>query len=102
MGHRWLCSKTISVSSHLLELYFVGGGLAGALHCMKWFGMSCDLDPSHIKEAFEIASLHTHTPKLDVIQCLEKKLGYEFKVKGLLAGVDGWLPEIVVGIWICR
>ncbi|GJZ61984.1 hypothetical protein Tco_0618121 [Tanacetum coccineum] len=79
--------------------------LVGALFCgwwiswcssyMKWFGMSCDLDPSHIKEAFEIASLHTHTLKLDVIQCLEKKLGYEFKVKGLLAGVDGWLPEIV-------
>ncbi|GJU19032.1 putative ribonuclease H-like domain-containing protein [Tanacetum coccineum] len=51
---------------------------------MKWLGMSCELDPSHVKETLEIASLHTYTPKLDVIQCLEKKLGYEYKVKGLL------------------
>nr|GEX89613.1 endoribonuclease Dicer homolog 3a isoform X1 [Tanacetum cinerariifolium]GEX93376.1 endoribonuclease Dicer homolog 3a isoform X1 [Tanacetum cinerariifolium] len=85
MGHRWLWSKTVSdCVESLVGAYFVGGGLAGALHCMKWLGMSCELDPSRVKEALEIASLHTHTPKLDVIQCLEKKLGYEFKVKGLL------------------
>ncbi|PWA49555.1 Argonaute/Dicer protein, PAZ [Artemisia annua] len=80
MGHRWLSSKTVSdCVESLVGAYFVGGGLAGALHCMKWLGMSCELDPSRVNEALEIASLHTNTPKHDVIQCLEKKLGYEFK-----------------------
>lgn len=85
MGHRWLGSKTVSdCVEALVGAYYVGGGLTGALHCMRWLGVSCELEPSRIKEAIEIASLHTYIPKLDVIESLEKKLGYEFVVKGLL------------------
>ncbi|XP_076938556.1 endoribonuclease Dicer homolog 3-like isoform X2 [Bidens hawaiensis] len=85
MGHRWLGSKTISdCVEALVGAYFVGGGLTGGLHCMKWLGISCDLDSSRVDEAIKIASLHSYTPKLDVIQSLEAKLGYEFVVKGLL------------------
>ncbi|KAK9079342.1 hypothetical protein SSX86_001013 [Deinandra increscens subsp. villosa] len=85
MGHRWLGSKTISdCVEALVGAYFVDGGLTGALHCMKWFGISCELDPSRVYEAIKIASLHVYTPKLDVLQSLESKLGYEFSVKGLL------------------
>ncbi|KAK1429456.1 hypothetical protein QVD17_11665 [Tagetes erecta] len=84
-GHRWLGSKTISdCVEALIGAYFVDGGLPGALHCMKWLGISCELDPSRVNEAIKIASLHTYTPKLDVLQSLESKLGYEFVVKGLL------------------
>ncbi|KAL8236785.1 hypothetical protein R6Q59_017866 [Mikania micrantha] len=85
MGHRWLCSKTISdCVEALVGAYFVGGGLTGALHCMKWLGISCELDPSRVYEAIKIASLHAYTPKLEALQSLESKLGYEFAVKGLL------------------
>ncbi|KAF5804663.1 putative ribonuclease III post-transcriptional gene silencing PAZ-Argonaute family [Helianthus annuus] len=85
MGHRWLGSKTISdCVEALVGAYFVGGGLTGALHCIKWLGISCELDPSHVIEAIINASLHVYTPKLDVLRGLESKLGYEFAVKGLL------------------
>ncbi|KAJ9548492.1 hypothetical protein OSB04_021035 [Centaurea solstitialis] len=55
-----------------------------AIRCMKWLGVTCELDESRIDEAVRIASLHTLTPKLNVIESLESKLGYEFQVKGLL------------------
>ncbi|KAI3822542.1 hypothetical protein L1987_10133 [Smallanthus sonchifolius] len=85
MGHRWLCSKTISdCVEALVGAYFVSGGLTAALHCMKWLGINCELDPSLVNEAIKTASLHAYTPKLDVLQSLESKLGYEFVVKGLL------------------
>ncbi|KAJ0848787.1 putative ribonuclease III [Helianthus annuus] len=85
MGHRWLGSKTVSdCVEALVGAYFVDGGLTGALHCMKWLGISCELDSSRVDEAIKIASLHVYTPKLDVLQGLESKLGYEFVVKGLL------------------
>lgn len=85
LGHRWLGSKTISdCVEALVGAYYVDGGLTGAIHCMNWLGISCELNPSRITEAIEIASLHTYTPKIDVIQTIEKKLGYEFGVKGLL------------------
>ncbi|KAL8216944.1 hypothetical protein R6Q57_023781 [Mikania cordata] len=84
-GHRWLGSKSISdCVEALVGAYFVAGGLTGALHCMKWLGINCELDPSRVNEAIQIASLHTYSPKLDVLQGLESKLGYEFVVKGLL------------------
>ncbi|KAI3514025.1 hypothetical protein L1887_12341 [Cichorium endivia] len=85
VGHRWMGSKTVSdCVEALVGAYYVGGGLTGALHCMKWLGISCELHPSLINEAINIASLHTYTPKLDVIESLESKIGYEFVVKGLL------------------
>ncbi|KAI3801548.1 hypothetical protein L1987_29656 [Smallanthus sonchifolius] len=85
LGHRWLGSKTISdCVEALVGAYFVGGGLTGALHCMKWLGISCELNPSRVSEAIKIASLHTYTPKLDALQSLESNIGYKFAVKGLL------------------
>ncbi|XP_071696759.1 endoribonuclease Dicer homolog 3 [Rutidosis leptorrhynchoides] len=85
MGHRWLVSKTVSdCVEALVGAYYVGGGLTGALHCMRWLGVSCELEPSRINEAIELASLNTYTPKLDVIQTLEQKLRYVFNCKGLL------------------
>nr|XP_043619633.1 endoribonuclease Dicer homolog 3-like [Erigeron canadensis] len=84
-GHRWLSSKTVSdCVEGLVAAYYVGKGLIGALHCMKWLGVCCDLDPSRINEAIEIAALHSYTPKLDIIHSVESKLEYEFEAKGLL------------------
>ncbi|XP_076918654.1 endoribonuclease Dicer homolog 3-like [Bidens hawaiensis] len=85
MGHRWLVSKTISdCVEALVGAYFMGGGLNAALHFMNWMGISCELHPSRVNEAHRIASLHAYTPKLDVLQSVESKLGYTFAVKGLL------------------
>lgn len=63
---------------------YVEGGLIGAIHCMKWLGVTCEIDPSRITESIETASLHAYAPKFDAIQSLESKIGYEFVVKGLL------------------
>ncbi|KAL7588569.1 hypothetical protein Lser_V15G38263 [Lactuca serriola] len=85
VGHRWMGSKTVSdCVEALVGAYYVEAGLTGALHCMKWLGLSCELDESRINEAIKMASLHAYTPKLDVLECVESKIGYEFVVKGLL------------------
>ncbi|GJW78864.1 endoribonuclease Dicer homolog 3a isoform X1 [Tanacetum coccineum] len=85
LGHRWLGSKTISdCVEALVGAYYVDGGLTGAIHCMNWLGISCELNPSRITEAIKIASLYTYTPRKDVLQTIEEKLGYEFGEKGLL------------------
>ncbi|KAK9055311.1 hypothetical protein SSX86_026393 [Deinandra increscens subsp. villosa] len=68
----------------LVGAYLVGSGMTAALHCMKWLGISCELNPSRVNEAIKSASLHSYTPKLDVLQTVESKLGYEFSAKGLL------------------
>ncbi|OWM84088.1 hypothetical protein CDL15_Pgr009335 [Punica granatum] len=85
-GHRWLISKTISdCLEALIGAYYVAGGLVGALHLMKWFGMEVELDPSSVVEAINSASLHSSVPKTaNEIAALESKIGYEFFVKGLL------------------
>ncbi|KAI3687844.1 hypothetical protein L1987_81547 [Smallanthus sonchifolius] len=102
MGHRWLGSKTISdCVEALVGAYFVSGGLAAALHCMKWLGINCELDPSLVIEAIKTASLHSYTPKLDVLQSLESKLGYEFVVKGLLLEAITHASNQVQGVGYC-
>ncbi|KAL4571164.1 hypothetical protein LXL04_017915 [Taraxacum kok-saghyz] len=85
LGHRWMGSKTIAdCVEALVGAYYVGGGLTAAIHCIKWLGLNCELNPLSINEAIQIASFHTYIPKLDVLQCIEAKIGYEFGVKGLL------------------
>ncbi|KAI3514031.1 hypothetical protein L1887_12347 [Cichorium endivia] len=102
LGHRWMGSKTVSdCVEALVGAYYVGGGLTGALHCMKWLGISCELDPSCINEAINIASLHAYTPKLDVLECLESKIGYEFVVKGLLLEAITHASDQEQGVGYC-
>lgn len=102
LGHRWIGSKTVSdCVEALVGAYYVGGGLTGALHCMKWLGISCELDPSRINEAIQIASLHAYTPKLDVLECLESKIGYEFVVKGLLLEAITHASDQEQGVGYC-
>lgn len=84
-GHRWILSKTIAdCVEALIGAYYVGGGLAASLHVMKWLGIGSELEPSMVDEAITAASLHTYTPKVNEIESVEKKIGYEFSVKGLL------------------
>ncbi|MED6203666.1 helicase [Stylosanthes scabra] len=101
-GHRWMCSKTISdCVEALIGAYYVGGGLTAALHIMKWLGIDSELEPSLVDEAIAAASLHTCVPKLDEIATLEKKIGYEFSVKGLLLEAMTHLSEAELGIGCC-
>lgn len=59
VGHRWMGSKTVSdCVEALVGAYYVEAGLTGALHCMKWLGLSCELDESLINEAIKMASFH--------------------------------------------
>ncbi|CAI9094529.1 OLC1v1030287C1 [Oldenlandia corymbosa var. corymbosa] len=84
-GHRWMGSKTISdCVEALIGACYVGGGLIAALDLMKWIGIDAATDPALVQEAIEIASLHLYVPKFKDIEILEGKLGYEFRVKGIL------------------
>ncbi|XP_024966955.1 endoribonuclease Dicer homolog 3a isoform X2 [Cynara cardunculus var. scolymus] len=102
MGHRWMGSKTISdCVEALIGAYYVAGGLTGAICCMKWLSVSCELDESRIDEAVRIASLHKFAPKLNVIKNLESKLGYEFRVKGLLLEAITHASDQEQGVGYC-
>lgn len=102
MGHRWMGSKTISdCVEALVGAHYVGGGLISAIHCMRWLGVGCELVESRIDEAVRIASLHTFTPKLNVIESLESKLGYEFRVKGLLLEAITHASDQEQGVGYC-
>ncbi|KAK4785139.1 hypothetical protein SAY86_001828 [Trapa natans] len=85
-GHRWLISKTISdCIEALIGAYYIAGGLDGAIHLMKWFGLEAELMPSFVAEAINSASLHSISPKTaNEIAALESKIGYQFSNKGLL------------------
>lgn len=84
-GHRWLGSKTISdCVEALIGVYYVGGGLLAAMHVMKWLGIEVDIKPASLDKVINEASLRNYTPKSHEIEALEKKLQYEFIVKGLL------------------
>ncbi|XP_020236555.1 endoribonuclease Dicer homolog 3a isoform X2 [Cajanus cajan] len=96
-GHRWMCSKTISdCVEALIGAYYVGGGLFASLNVMKWLGIGAELELSLVDEAITAASLHTSVPK-ESIASLEKKIGYEFSVKGLLLEAITHLSEKEVG-----
>lgn len=101
-GHRWMCSKTIAdCVEALIGAYYVGGGLIASLHVMKWLGIDSELEPSMVDEAITAASLRTYVPKADEIAILEKKIGYEFSVKGLLLEAITHLSETQLGIGCC-
>ncbi|KAF2285070.1 hypothetical protein GH714_037736 [Hevea brasiliensis] len=85
MGHRWICSKTISdCVEAILGAYYVSGGLIAAVHVMKWLGMDIEYDPSLVDEAISSASLRSYMPKENEVTSLESKLGYTFSVKFLI------------------
>ena len=85
LGHRWMCSKTISdCVEAIIGAYYVCGGRVAAQHVMKWLGMDVEFDPSLVDEIITNASLQSYTPKEDEINSLELKLGYTFSVKFLL------------------
>ncbi|KAK9099556.1 hypothetical protein Syun_026601 [Stephania yunnanensis] len=83
-GHRWMCSKTIAdCVEALIGAYYIGGGLRGAIHVMKWFGMNVEVEPDMIDKAIYDASLWCCVPETNLLM-LESKLNYAFSVKGLL------------------
>lgn len=85
MGHRWICSKTISdCVEGIVGAYYVGGGLIAAVHVMKWLGMDVKFDPSLVDEAISSASLRSYMPKENEVRSLESKLGYTFSIKFLI------------------
>ncbi|XP_021666513.2 endoribonuclease Dicer homolog 3 isoform X2 [Hevea brasiliensis] len=85
MGHRWICSKTISdCVEAIVGAYYVSGGLIAAVHVMKWLGMDVEFDPSLVDEAISSASLRSYMPKENEVTSLESKLGYTFSVKFLI------------------
>ncbi|XP_020536663.1 endoribonuclease Dicer homolog 3a isoform X2 [Jatropha curcas] len=85
IGHRWMCSKTISdCVEAIIGAYYVSGGLMSAIHVMKWLGMGVDLDLSLVDEAIKNASLRSYIPKEQDLENLESKLGYTFFFKFLL------------------
>ncbi|XP_039124414.1 endoribonuclease Dicer homolog 3a-like isoform X1 [Dioscorea cayenensis subsp. rotundata] len=84
-GHRWMCSKTISdCVEALIGAYYVGGGLCAALAILKWFGIDSEFEPEMFEEAVKAISMRSYLLKINEIQVLEAKLGYNFNVKGLL------------------
>lgn len=84
-GHRWICSKTISdCTEALIGAYYVGGGLSAAIAVLKWLGIETNLGPEMVKEAIRPLSLRNYFSKLDEVELLEKKVGYQFNTKGLL------------------
>ncbi|XP_027354883.1 endoribonuclease Dicer homolog 3a [Abrus precatorius] len=101
-GHRYMCSKTIAdCVEALIGAYYVGGGLFASLHVMKWLGIDAELELSLVDEAITAASLHAYVPKVSEIKGLEKKIGYEFSVKGLLLEAITHLSETELGIGCC-
>ena len=101
-GHRWMCSKTIAdCVEALIGAYYVGGGLAAALHIMKWLGITIELDPSLVCEAITQASIRSYVPKADEISTLESKLGYAFTTKGLLQEAVTHASQQELGVGYC-
>ncbi|KAK7363560.1 hypothetical protein VNO77_05706 [Canavalia gladiata] len=102
MGHRWMCSKTISdCVEALIGAYYVGGGLFASLHVMKWLGIDAELELSLVDEVISAASLRTYVPKESGIASLEEKIGYEFSVKGLLLEAVTHLSRKELAIGCC-
>ncbi|KAJ0977945.1 hypothetical protein J5N97_013419 [Dioscorea zingiberensis] len=84
-GHRWMCPKTISdCVEALIGAYYTGGGLHAALAVLKWLGIDSEFEPEMFDEAMKAISIRSYLPKVDEIEKLESKLGYNFNTKGLL------------------
>lgn len=87
LGHRWMCSKTISdCVEALIGVYFANGGLNAAISFLKWLGIEIQCVQNitvNIKEVVKNASLCNFLPNLDQIESLESKLKYSFSTKGI-------------------
>ncbi|KAL3013438.1 hypothetical protein AAZX31_06G053500 [Glycine max] len=68
---------------------------------MKWLGIGVELELSSLDEAITAASLSTCVPIESDIASLEKKIEYEFSVKGLLLEAITHLSEKELGIGCC-
>ncbi|KAF3783235.1 Endoribonuclease Dicer-like protein 3a [Nymphaea thermarum] len=85
LGHRWLCSKTVSdCLEALIGAYYVSGGLEAACLFMTWVGIDCEHDQALVEEAIRKASEFSSAIEDKNIASLESKLGYKFLNKGLL------------------
>ncbi|KAH1244660.1 Endoribonuclease Dicer 3 [Glycine max] len=85
----------------LIGAYYVDGGLFASLNVMKWLGIGVELELSSLDEAITAASLSTCVPIESDIASLEKKIEYEFSVKGLLLEAITHLSEKELGIGCC-
>ncbi|XP_062205319.1 LOW QUALITY PROTEIN: endoribonuclease Dicer homolog 3b-like [Phragmites australis] len=84
-GHRWMCSKTVpDCVEALVGAYYIGGGIAGALWVMRWFGIDIRCDMQLVQEVKSNAYHLCYLSKLNDIEELEAKLKYSFSVKSLL------------------
>ncbi|KAF3773196.1 Endoribonuclease Dicer-like protein 3b [Nymphaea thermarum] len=85
LGHRWLCSKTISdCLEALIGAYYISGGLEAACLFMRWVGIDCEHDQALVEEAIRKTSRLTYSIEDKNIDSLESKLGYKFLNRGLL------------------
>uniref|UniRef100_A0A1J3J3H8 Endoribonuclease Dicer-like protein 3 n=1 Tax=Noccaea caerulescens TaxID=107243 RepID=A0A1J3J3H8_NOCCA len=85
MGHRWTVSKSVSdCAEALIGAYYVSGGLAAALHMLKWLGVNVEFDAKLVTEAINRACLRCYIPKDDELAELETKIRREFSSKFLL------------------
>ncbi|KAK9131441.1 hypothetical protein Sjap_011928 [Stephania japonica] len=100
-GHRWMCSKTIAdCVEALIGAYYIGGGLGGAIHVMKWFGMNVEVVPDMIDKTIYDASLWCCVPETNLLM-LESKLNYAFTVKGLLLEAVTHASQQELGFGYC-
>lgn len=88
LGHRWMCSKTISdCVEALIGVYFVNGGLNAAISFLKWLGIDIECEQNliaNIEEVIKNAPFCSFHPYLSQIESLESKLKYSFSTKGLI------------------
>ncbi|KAL5988342.1 helicase, partial [Asimina triloba] len=102
IGHRWMCSKTVSdCVEALIGAYYVAGGLNSALLLMKWLHICSEIDMASVEEATRNAALLCYAPKMDEIEALESKLKYKFSIKGLLLQAVTHASYQVLGAAYC-
>ncbi|KAG0495856.1 hypothetical protein HPP92_000547 [Vanilla planifolia] len=102
MGHRWICSKTVSdCVEALIGAYYVGGGLNASLAFMKWLGLEARVEMEMVEEAIRTVLLRSLLPKHDELEILEAKVGYKFKTKGLLLEAITHASQQELGVSYC-
>ncbi|KAG0500438.1 hypothetical protein HPP92_000510 [Vanilla planifolia] len=102
MGHRWICSKTVSdCVEALIGAYYVGGGLNASRAFMKWLGLEARVEMEMVEEAIRTVLLRSLLPKHDELEILEAKVGYKFKTKGLLLEAITHASQQELGVSYC-
>ncbi|XP_031480504.1 endoribonuclease Dicer homolog 3a-like isoform X2 [Nymphaea colorata] len=102
LGHRWLCSKTISdCLEALIGAYYISGGLEAACLFMRWVGIDCEHDQALVDEAIRKTSRLTYAIEDKDIDSLESKLGYKFLNRGLLLEAITHASQQEAGLGCC-